>query len=471
MTETTRYCRSCQRRFSVAAEEQRCPQCGETLGPWGDHPTLELDSVSFAPVSETHVEADEGEPVQELVGQELAQYRIERFLGQGGMARVYLARHLTLERPCAIKVLRARTQQTQQALESFLAEARAAAALVHPHVVALHSIGEVGGRHFIEMEYVAGRSLAEVARAAGRLEPLEATRFMLQISSALAAAHQMGMVHRDIKPANVMVTAAGDAKLADFGLAKRLTKGQSSAGALCGTPNYMAPELFAGQAASQRSDIYAMGVTYFSLLIGRLPVETNSLTELMRFHTVDECEFDWELAADEIPAGVLEVLQRCLAREPGERYQDASALHAALRAVFGTLRSLGSLLREALAAEPLEIEGVEPQFTIRVPLDQGRSQTVRVEGLADVQTRESIIRVFSICGPATAAYYEKALHLNAAVSHGAIAIEEVAGSPHFVMVNAYPRATCDPEEIHKSVFDIARHSDELEQLLTGADRH
>ncbi|MBP85771.1 MAG: hypothetical protein CMJ64_03495 [Planctomycetaceae bacterium] len=123
---------------------------------------------------------------------------------------------------------------------------------------------------------------------------------MLQVSSALAAAHDMGMIHRDIKPANVMVTSSRMAKLADFGLAQRVSsKGAAAGGFLCRTPHYMAPELFTGHAATTRSDIYAMGVIFFSLLAGRLPVETQSMNELICYHaktdvldstTVGECD-------------------------------------------------------------------------------------------------------------------------------------------------------------------------------------
>ena len=290
MKQSNRYCRRCDQQFAVEDSSSSCPQCDTEFLSAGLEQTIDLDTADFARAPSIQEAA---EPPEALVGTRLANYKIERFLGQGGMARVYLATHLTLERPCAIKVLRPVTiERDKNAAEAFLIEARAAAALVHPHVVALHTIGKSDRRHYIEMEYVSGQSLGRLLQTSGALDPLEATRLMLQISSALAAAHEVGMVHRDVKPENVMVTDTRDAKLADFGLAKRITSKQSIDGTvLCGTPNYMAPELFAGRSATKQSDIYAMGVTYFSLLAGRLPVETQSVNELIRFHASQNSDF------------------------------------------------------------------------------------------------------------------------------------------------------------------------------------
>lgn len=467
MSDTTRYCRSCARRVSVEREDPHCPQCGDTLDAWVDSPTVQLDDVKLA--EEIHVG---DEPAEALVGNQLATYRIEKFLGQGGMARVYLATHTTLERLCAIKVLRPRTlARDDQAVESFLAEARSAAALTHPHVVTLYTIGEDAGRHFLEMEYVDGCSLNGFMREAGPLDPLTATQFMFQVASALAVAHDMNMIHRDIKPANVMVTNSRVAKLADFGLAKRVcTKSPNASGALCGTPNFMAPELFCGQAASTRSDIYAMGVTFFSLLTGHLPVETKSVNELIRYHAANDL-LEVSQIDDELPSSVAAVLRRCLGRNQNTRFEEAGELRDELRAVLGGLRSLDSLLKEAFAGHSIRSEQEGARFKMRVPLADGRAQTVHVEAVTDAETGEEIIRVLSVCGPTSPCYFERALHLNASISHGAIGIEDVDGRPHFVMVNAYPRATCDPEEIYKSVLDIAKHADHVEHLLTGEDNH
>lgn len=228
----------------------------------------------------------------------------------------------------------------------------------------------------------------------------------------------------------------------------------------------MAPELFEKGPASKQSDIYAMGVTYYSLLTGRTPIDLRSITELMQFHA-QRAPLDLTGLEGSCPEAVLAILQRCLAYDPADRFEDARELLAALRDAFGSLRSLRSLLDEAGFEPQVRIEGDGDQYVVWVPLADQRSQSVRVEEGRDAETNEPIIRMMSICAAATGEYYEHALQLNADISHGSLAISEVDGEPHFVMMRAYPRATCDPEEIYKSVHSIARHSDAIEWKLTG----
>ena len=151
-------------------------------------------------------------------------YRIESILGQGSMACVYKAKHLGLHRPCALKILDTElVGEQRENRERFWAEARAAANLLHPHVVTIHNLGSVDGYHYIEMEYVpGGRTLRETLVREGPLDPARASYLTRQVVLALGAAHDSGLVHRDIKPANVLLTPNGDAKLADFGLVRRL---------------------------------------------------------------------------------------------------------------------------------------------------------------------------------------------------------------------------------------------------------
>ena len=446
MVKSTRYCQRCNDELDASPTAVNCPQCGDRLSAWINDPTLDLDEAN-----EHESVAEDRESAEKLVGQVFANYQIEGFLGQGGMARVYLATHLTLQRPCAVKVLRASTlERGDRAIESFLTEARLSAAINHPHAVTLHTLGHSDGRHFLEMEYVDGNTLGQLVREHGKLEPLQATTWMFQISSALAVAHDLGMIHRDIKPANVMVTKAQLAKLADFGLAKQISADRPLASeALSGTPSYMAPELFHGHAASTQSDIYAMGITYFSLLTGRLPVAKSSIGELVRFHSQHDVLRSLDLEGQQLPAGVVKVLQKSLGRELSKRYQHGCELRDDLRAVLGGLRSLESILNEVLAGSSMRFEFDGQRYHVRVRLPDGRNQIVSVECVEDAETNEEIVRVFSVCGPTSASYYERALHLNAAMSHGAIGIETVSGIPHFVMVNSYPRNVRPPRDPHQ----------------------
>src|SRR5688572_19922890 len=219
---TVLFCHGCNEKFAVSADDPACPHCGQTLLGLAEAPTADLSDL-----------ADRGtcilgtQPVDErsdkLIGRRLHTYQIEAFLGKGGMAKVYRGLHLTLERPCAIKVLNpSLVRKNPEFVKMFFAEARAAASLVHPHVVTIHSIAHDDGFHLIEMEYVRGRSLQSMLEWERRLDVTRGSEYLVQIASALAVAHGRGMVHRDIKPGNVLVTEANVAKLADFGLAKRV---------------------------------------------------------------------------------------------------------------------------------------------------------------------------------------------------------------------------------------------------------
>jgi serine/threonine-protein kinase len=441
------------------------------LARFAEAPTLDFQDL----VARGTCVVGDSESVQsdEIVGRQIGIYQIDAFLGKGGMARVYHATHLMLERPCAVKVLNVQlVERNPEYVDQFLAEARAAASLVHPHVVTIHTIGHDDGLHYIEMEYVPGRSLHRFIESAGRPDPTAATNFAVQICSALAEAHRIGLVHRDVKPANVLVTAAGVAKLADFGLAKRVVAATRTSGgrAPAGTPHYMAPELFDGHPADSRSDVYAMGVTYFFLLTGQLPFMGQSLTDLAIRHAMDPVP-DIRAVRPDVPNDAVAVINRCMAKDPTDRYAHGGELHEELGAVYGGLRSLASLLDEALAQTSIRVEGRGERFTAHVPLASGRSQTVIVESCAAEAFAERVVKIFSICGPASEAYFRHALELNAKIPHGAIAIETINGKPHFVMGNSYPRATCDPEEIRRSVITIANHADDVERLLTAGDRY
>ncbi len=409
-------------------------------------------------------------PADEWVGREVDHYRFERFLGEGGMARVYLARNLSLDRPCAIKVLRSSSRNRSLPVEPFLREARAAASLVHPHVVTIHTLGELADQHFIEMEFVDGPSLASAVNDVARFELLPATRLMIHVSSALAAAHQQGMIHRDVKPANVMLHRSTDAKLADFGLAKQIAADRAPHHReLCGTPHYMAPELFNGRLADPQTDVYSMGITFFELLTGRLPIQCDSLNDLIGLH-IQRGEPDQDTLLGQLPADSADVISRCLTRDRSRRFQDAGELHEELCRVFRSLRSLKDLLQEAFAGMQVRIEGDGDHFTVRVSRAD-RSQGVHVELRNDDEVSEPVVRIFSPCAPVDENYFEKALQLNARIPYGGIGIDAVDGQPYFVMADAFPRATCDPDEVRHSVLSIAEHSDEVERFLTGGDQH
>ena len=221
-------------------------------------------------------------------GTKIGSYEIQAPLGEGGMGAVYQAHDPTLQRTVAIKVL---AKQDEDASSRLLQEARSASALNHPHICTVYEVGEHEGQAFIVMEHVEGKPLSALIPADG-LPPESVIRYGTQIADALAHAHERGIVHRDLKSANVVITPEGRAKVLDFGLAARMpqadaeavTKTQDAiphAGMLVGTLAYMAPEVLRGEAATARSDIWALGVLLYEMVSGRLPFEGTAVTEVI----------------------------------------------------------------------------------------------------------------------------------------------------------------------------------------------
>lgn len=419
-----------------------------------------------------HQTADTADLARRLLGTQLAQYEFKSLLGQGGMASVFLAQHQTLQRPCAIKILSPELLRRQpESVERFLAEARSAASLVHPHVVTVHNIGQSRGYHFIELEYIPGKSLQALKEQTPRMPILTATRYLLQAASALAAAHRQGLVHRDFKPANILVRNDGVAKLADFGLAKRVGTGDSGdRSPLTGTPLFMAPELFLGQPGGKTSDVYAVGVSYYLLLTGRYPYDELTVPRLARLHAEQPIP-DPRIVNAEIPAEIASLIAQALAKDPAERPADGGAMHAELSHVFTTLRTLQSIVEEAVAPLPASLQVAQDRLEVRLSLPHGRAQTVFIEQTQATPWSTNIVRVYSICGPADPSYFRRALELNSQIPHGSLAIETIGGEPHFVMVHSYLRATCEPLELRHGVQEIAHWADRVERALTGGDQY
>ncbi len=466
MTKTERHCEACQLDF-LADDGDPCPQCGDNAdcvtGLYSE--TMILDSHASQPAPKS----SNGDPIMKP-GDSIDVYRIDRLLGRGGMAWVFLALHNNLERPCALKVLCPELQgDNAESVDLFIAEARAAASVVHPHIVTVHNVGSEQGRHFIELEYVQGKSLDSIL-SGGALTALQSANLMAQASLALSAAHGRGLVHRDFKPANIMVQDDGVAKLADFGLAKRVKDGGGHS-RLAGTPYFMAPELFQGAQATPASDVYAVGVSLFQLLTARYPFHHSKWTELAKLH-VEAPVPDVRSSHPHVDDSLARLIDNCLAKSAADRPDDGAVLHGELQAVFRSLRDLRTLLDETFGDDKsVTINRSGEGFDLIVSLSQRRSQRVRIEESTTEIANLALIRIYSVCAPVDETYLRRALELNASIPHGALTIQEFKGAPHFVMVNNYPRATCDVEELRHSVMDVARWADDVEKALTNEDRH
>ena len=388
------------------------------------------------------------------------------------MGRVYLANHTELNRRCALKVLSSRvSKQDVDFVERFKSEGRATAALNHPNVVTIHSIGESNGYYFLEMEYVKGQSMQELLDEQGAFTPIRATVLTEGIAEGLAAAHREGILHRDLKPDNILLTELGIPKLADFGLAKRIfANDMKDDEVLVGTPNFMAPELFQGSPASAQSDVYSLGVCYFYMLTGRLPFASGSFSDL-RNRAIHEPLPNIRDTNSEIPLEMAECLGLLMEKSPQNRPHDGIEAAQLLHAVAGQVQDIESLLSEAFRnTEGIVWKRKKSAYELIVELPDGRHQKLFIETSYHA-TSERLLLIYSICGPANPEFFEEALRLNSIVSHGGIALREIDGERYFVMVDTYPRGSVDAVEVGRSVMEIAHRADAIEKQLTGSDKH
>jgi len=275
-----------------------------------------------------------------MVGQTLGHYRIREKLGSGGMGEVYRARDERLKREVAIKILSPKSGIATETRHHVLREAQSASALNHPHICTIYEVGEAADQDFIVMEFVEGHALAAVISHGGFSVGL-VLRYGSQIASALAHAHDRGVIHRDIKTSNICVTPAGQIKILDFGLAKFVRANEVGdeqetvssasgpwASSVVGTLPYMAPEVLRGAEADARSDIWALGVVLFEMVSGKRPFRGQTAYELSSAILL---EIPAPLPAN-TPAALRHIIDRCLEKEPGQRYQRASEVCSALEA-------------------------------------------------------------------------------------------------------------------------------------------
>lgn len=257
-------------------------------------------------------------------------YRLERVLGQGGMALVYLATDLTLNRPVAVKLLREQFAADPSFVERFQREARAAATLSHPNIVAVYDLGMDNGTRFIVMEYVQGETLHEVIQREAPLPAARIVRIGTQLADALAYAHSRGIIHRDVKPQNILITRDGWVKVMDFGIAA--AAGESSLtlpGTVVGTANYISPEQAEGYGVGPASDVYSAGVVLYEMATGRPPFRASHPMAVARMH-VDDPPPRPAALNPALPPGLESIILRALAKDPARRFASAGDLSRAL---------------------------------------------------------------------------------------------------------------------------------------------
>ncbi|HEV3416449.1 MAG TPA: serine/threonine-protein kinase [Pirellulales bacterium] len=286
----------------------------------------------------------------DLSGRQVGDYRLLRRLGRGAMAEVYLAEQLSLRRQVAFKILKRELAKDATYVRRFHMEAQAAASLVHAHIVQIHEVGCVDGIHYIAQEYVEGQNLRELLLRRGLPDVKLVVSVMRQVAAALAKAADQGIVHRDIKPENIMLTKAGEVKVADFGLARITSEGDSlnltQTGITMGTPLYMSPEQVEGRQLDPRSDIYSFGVTCYQMLAGQPPFRGETALSVAVQH-VKAVPERLENRRPDLPPGLCRTVHKMLAKDPKDRYPDAREL----------LRELRGLEIEGLAVDwPVEFD-------------------------------------------------------------------------------------------------------------------
>jgi len=270
-------------------------------------------------------------PAQQIPG-----FQILSKLGQGAMAVVFKAKQLSLDRLVAIKVLPKRLSENQEFVDRFYQEGRAAARLNHPNIVQAFDVGESGGYHYFVMEYIDGKTVYDLLSESPTVEESEAVRVILQAAVALEHAHSQNLIHRDVKPKNLMITKSGTVKLADMGLAREMgdyATAAAEAGRAYGTPYYISPEQIRGEInIDARADIYGLGATFYHMVTGKVPFDGTTPSAVMHKHLKDPL-----IPADHLnkslSAGVGEIIEVMMAKDPADRYASCTELIADLEAV------------------------------------------------------------------------------------------------------------------------------------------
>jgi serine/threonine protein kinase len=325
----------------------------------------------------------------------LGEYDIYSPLGRGGMATVFLALELSLNRPVAIKVISPSALSSTTVIERFWLEARTAASLSHPNVIPIYTVRSNAGLHYFVMKHIQGGSLDTVLKNEGPFSFALVRTILTQVSGALAYAHRRGIVHRDIKPGNIMLDDDGYSVVMDFGIAKvRDVAALTASGAMVGTPYYMSPEQFSGGVVDGRSDQYSLGVVAFELLAGARPFKGDSIPEVLRGHLIDKPP-DIRTIRPDCPTGLATLINRMLSKSASDRFPTMDAICTQLESMP---RIDSDKMREKIAAFARTASLSSPQINQPVsptPLSRTSSVSLEKPVSSDTSVRARTYRLLS----------------------------------------------------------------------------
>lgn len=254
-------------------------------------------------------------------------YEIISLIGEGGMANVYLAQDTILDRKVAVKILRGDLASDEKFVRKFQREAISASSLSHPNIVEMYDVGEDDGEYYIVMEYIDGRTLKSLIKKRGGLTLSETVDIMLQLTSAIACAHDSYIIHRDIKPQNVLILDDGRVKITDFGIAQALNSAEmTQTNSVMGTVHYLPPEQANGTGATKKSDIYSLGILMYELLIGKLPFKGENAVEIALKQMKEPIPSVCELKED-VPQSIENIILKATAKNPKNRYDSVEEMH------------------------------------------------------------------------------------------------------------------------------------------------
>ena len=294
-----------------------------------------------------------------MIGKRISgRYKILEMIGGGGMANVYLAHDMILDRDVAVKVLRLDFANSEEFIRRFHREAQSATSLAHPNIVSIYDVGEEESIYYIVMEHVKGQTLKQYIQTNSPVPIEEALLIMEQITSAISHAHQNHIIHRDIKPQNILLDQRGNVKITDFGIAMALSATSiTQTNSVLGSVHYLSPEQARGGVANHQSDIYSLGIVMFELLTGRLPFSGESAVSIALKHLQSETPSlrRWN---PNIPQSVENIVLKATAKDPFHRYESVEAMEADIRTSLDPSRA------------------DEPKFTI--PFDDDRTKAIPV---------------------------------------------------------------------------------------------